>query len=156
FTDMGFLNWIYDGRAQALSDLGRDDDAVADLRRAAAMPDAGAVNAANAINLGDALYGLGRPQDAIDAVAHLGPPSPYGTMQSRGVPVGAYRQLGSAAAAREQLATMRAHASDDPRAVIVADLCLGDEDAAAAATIAWLDEPKTRDDALFNLQDFVA
>ena len=61
--------------------------------------------------------------------------SPYGLMQIRSIRGCAYAALGELDKARADLAYAIAHEKDDPATVTALDLCVGDEEGAAASYI---------------------
>jgi tetratricopeptide (TPR) repeat protein len=151
------LIWALDTRSRILVFLGRHDEAVAALRRAARRPENGAMNVSHAINLGALYNRIDRPADALDAVIDMDETnvSPFGLMQAAQVRACAYAALDRQAEVKTTRAWIAAHADDDPAALANVAGCVDDQDAAAADLIARLDDPEQRASALAGLQDYI-
>lgn len=156
-VDTDDLIWALDTRSRILVFLGRHDEAVAALRRAARRPEGGGMNVSHAINLGALYNRIDRPADALDAVEEIagGAASPYGLMQAAQVRACAYAALGRQADLKAARAWIEAHADDDPDAVVNVASCVDDRDAAAASVVARLEDPETRAAALAGAQDYI-
>ncbi|WP_321845540.1 hypothetical protein [Paraburkholderia bannensis] len=141
------LRWMLDSRAKALSRLGRWDEALstAQVARDEANRQKKDV-ASQTINLGEMLYRLGRPQEALRAVQGLGEnnASEYGMAESAQVRVCAYAQSGEKAKARAAVDALLVHANLDPESVRSSLLCIDDEDRLAQVIVGRLDDPLTR------------
>lgn len=141
------LRWMLDSRAKALSRLGRWDEALSAAQVASAEANQRKKDlASQTINLGEMLYLLGRPQEALRTVSDLNgdTTSEYGTMELAQVKVCAYAQLGDKAKARAATDTLLAHPNLDPEAVRSALLCMDDEDGLAKVVLRRLEDPLTR------------
>ena len=145
------LAWTMDYRARALAQLGRFDEAVAQLRAAAERPEYGAPNVSQSINLAGLLADLGRGAEAEAIVAQVMARglSPYGRMQAEAV-----RACARTGPAAEALAYLREHQADAPAALQDALICEGDLQAAARLYIERLSDPDRRTSALAELQDY--
>jgi len=102
-----------------------------------------------------------RPKDALATLSPLSSGSGLsssGLMQFHRVHGCAEAELGHLDATRADLAYALAHEKDDPSAVTILALCVGDEDAAAASFIRRLNDqnPSTRQEAIFAVADFDA
>lgn len=148
------LVWTMDQRSRALRAQGRWDEAVDQLRDAARRPERGDINVSHAINLGDLYNTVGRPRDALAAVADLGQASPYGLMQAEGVRAEATLQLKDAASLERSISFIRAHAADAPMSAIELLIITGHGDEAAERLIARLADSKERNQTLVDLQDY--
>ncbi len=151
------LIWALDTRSRILVFLGRHDEAVAALRRAARRPENGGMNVSHAINLGALYNRIDRPADALEAVIDMADAntSPFGLMQAAQVRACAYAALGRQVDLKTTRAWIEAHADDDPDAVANVAGCVDDQDAAAANLITRLDDPERRASALIGLQDYI-
>jgi tetratricopeptide (TPR) repeat protein len=150
------LNWTLDRRATILDMLGESDEAISYLARAAAMSENGTQNVSQSINLGDYYNALGRPADALAAVAAVHENlSPYGLMQLQEVRTCAYAQLNDAMRYKESLQAMRDHIVDAPASVQRALLCADDETGAAGVLIDRLADPMRRTAALVDAQTYL-
>lgn len=146
--------WILDHRALALQRLGRWDDAVTQLRRAARRPEQGEPNVSQALNLGMFYAELDRSEEALDAVADLGSLSPYGRMQLERVRLMAALDRKDAATVESHLAFMREHSTDAMTTYQDALLDAGRAREAAALLIDRLRDEGLRSDALSSMQTY--
>jgi hypothetical protein len=149
--------WVLNSRAWALDQLGRNDEAIRQMQAASALGEQGKTNVSQAINLADMYLLDGRPAEAVAALAVLNEAetTEYGRMEALLVRVCAAADTHDAAAMTASLKAMTPMAGFDPSAYTDALLCAGDQDGAAARTIARLDDPTTRADALVELQDYL-
>ncbi len=150
--------WIMNNRTIALQNLGRRDEALAQLERASTLDENGSTNVSQAINLASFYLALGRPQDAIDAMDRIDwarDMSGYGKMQMQGVRHDALRALGRKEEAAQALMYLRDHQRDDPDSYFYALLDEGDLDAASAQLVARLEDPYQRNDALLGVQRYL-
>lgn len=147
------LIWLLDLRSRALFRLGRHEEGLAALREGARRPEGGSVNTSQSLNLGGAYNELGRPKDALEAIASVESMSEYGLAVKFNVTACAQAQLGDAKALAEAIAELRKLEAFNPGALQSALLCAGDLDAVAAALIAQLADPYLRPDALYSVQN---
>lgn len=156
-VDTEDLIWALDTRSRILVFLGRHDEAVAALRRAARRPENGGMNVSHAINLGALYNRIDRPADALDAVLEIDEAnvSPFGLMQAAQVRACAYAALGRQADLKATRTWILARAADDPAAVANVAGCVDDQDAAAADIISRIEDPEQRAEALAGLQDYI-
>lgn len=147
-------NWILDDRERALIRLGRVDDAVVELERAAHQSEQGDANVSQAINLGDLYDQLGRPHDALAAVSRIGRMSPYGLMQLECVRLWAAIQLHDSEAIDRHMAYMRAHRADAMNTWDDALVLDGQEEEAASDLITRLRDDRSRTAALVSMQTY--
>ena len=155
--DPDHLIWAMDARSRILSHLGRHEEALAELRRAARRPESGSQNVSHAINLGSLYVQMDRPEDGLEAVGDLDASrlAAYGRMQKAQVEACAQHALGQEQALKTTLAFLNDHRSDDPSALESVAACMGDEDAAASALIARLEAPERRMAALGEVQTYL-
>ncbi|MGD0192858.1 MAG: hypothetical protein ABSD74_19145 [Rhizomicrobium sp.] len=151
------INWAENNRAIALGHLGRFDEALAQLAKAAAKPEDGNPNVSQAINLAEAYDDAGRPKEALAAVENLemGTPSPYGRMSLQYARACAYAQLHDDINLEKSIAYIKAHAADAPTVYSDALLCTNDLDGAAKAYLEALDNPEQRTATLYRFQTFL-
>jgi len=156
FDDLGPLNWTYDYRARALEGLGRHDEAIAVLKRGARRPEDGKLNVSQAINLAQYLMLLGRPREALDAVADVtrSDMSGYGWLSTQLARICSYEQLGDKEKASVALEDIMTNQKDGMVVAHQALLCAGDEPRAAKLLVGRLENPAERSGALKELQDY--
>jgi hypothetical protein len=150
------LVWTLNDRAWALSLLGRHDDAARQMADASKLPEDGRLNVSQSINLGDELYRLDRPNEALAAVAAMtrANTSPYGFNAAEEVRACAAAELKDAAAVAKALENLNGNRQDNPASRIEGLLCAGDLDQAASGLVAQLADPETRGETLVELQDY--
>lgn len=157
FDDMDDqMNWALDTRTRLLIKLGRWDDAIAAQTKArdvALAADGDTVS--QAINLGYYLTRAGRPQEALAAVKDATKASPFGLMEAESVRACAYSQLKDSAGLAKSLDYMQAHKADSAEAMTTVMECTGDADGLARFMVEQLDDPKTRNDMLIELQTYL-
>lgn len=155
--DPNDLIWAMDVRSRILVHLGRTEEALTQLRRAARRPENGGLNVSHAINLGGLYVDIDRPADGLDAVGDLEDPllAPYGLMQLNQVRACANHALGRDLETKVAVAYLTAHKDDDPSALETVAACTGDQTAAARALIARLDAPDLRMAALSEVQTYM-
>ena len=146
--------WMLNRRSSALQGLGRWDEAAAQLAGAAQHTENGHVNVSQILNLANLDANLLRPKEALDALAKLGQPSPYGRMQLEKVMLKIAVQQKDEAGIREHLAYLRDNRNEAIDTWQDALLVVGDENAAADLLIERLHNPKWRNDALVEMQDY--
>jgi tetratricopeptide (TPR) repeat protein len=159
FVDTGEeLAWTMDYRARALAQLGRYDEAVAQLRTAAQRPEYGQPNVSQSIGLAGLMSALGHSQEAVETAGRVlaRELSPYGRMQAEAVRGCARAQGGDRVGAAQSIAYLRAHQADAPAALQEALICAGDLQGAARLYVERLSDPERRTAALAELQDYVA
>lgn len=154
FGDMDELSWVGNTRAIALRRLGRLDDAVAALRDASRLGEAGAENVSQVLNLGALLCGMGRWDEARTTIANVGEMSGYGRMVEAGVEHCIAVGLGEAAAAATALEYLRAHREDAEDIFLEGLLRAGRIDEAAAVVVGQLQSPRARGPVLLAMQGF--
>jgi tetratricopeptide (TPR) repeat protein len=151
--------WLVNEAAYALVALGRVDEGLRLMSRLSELPIAtnGAL-IATSINRGLMLSETGHYREALDHATRLErdqdhTANGYGKMWIASTIVCALAGLNRTAEAAPYLARMRAQTDDNPNAMIRADLCAGDGDAAAAVLVHWLesDDPEP---ALLTVQDY--
>jgi tetratricopeptide (TPR) repeat protein len=156
YDDLGMsLNWLYNHRARMFASLGRWDDAVATMETGSRQLEHGSDNVSQAINLAAQYNDAGRPRQALAALEGIDWSrglSPYGRMQFQAARYDAYLQLEDEAAAEQVLAYLREHHEDAESTWQYVMLESGDEDGAAAALIARLNDTTQRGEALAAVQ----
>jgi tetratricopeptide (TPR) repeat protein len=153
------LNWIYDNKFRALRALGRWDEALAVLEAGSRRLEGGSANVSQAINLGNYLLALGRPEKALTAMEAIdwgNSLNSYGRMEMQYVRYRAFLQSGNAKEAEKVFAYLREHRGDAEDTWQAAVLDSGDFDAAAARFIWRLRDPEGRASALASAQDFAS
>jgi tetratricopeptide (TPR) repeat protein len=151
------LNWIHNHKAIALRALGRRDEAAAAL----AAWDRSELNrgdkVSQAINLGFFYNEMGRPEDALKAVAAFEVSrgmSEYGSTQYQYVRFQAYQQLGREREAQEIVTWMREHQDDSLATAQDTLLEAGDTDGAAALLLSRLHNADERAATLAGIQRY--
>jgi tetratricopeptide (TPR) repeat protein len=148
-------SWFLDLRSTALQRVGRWDESVAQLAAASLLLEKYSGNISQLINLADLYCSLGRPHDALSAIASLtADTSPFGAMQLENVRLNAASQLGDAKQVERSLKYLRVHRTDAPGAYEDALIILNQPDRAARELIAELGNPVERQDALLSVQHF--
>lgn len=150
-----YYAWILDYRAEALSQLGRWDEALKQREKAARRPEHGQMNVNQVINLGSFYNKIGRPQDALDAIAEIGAMNPYGRMQLEMVRLGASLQRDDARAVASHLAFMREHRTDAIGTWQMALVITDDLQGAASVLLERLKREDWRNEALVDIQDYM-
>ena len=158
FDDLGEkLPWFWNALGYAYVATGKYDEMVAAFAKGGQLKEGGAPNVSQMINLADQQMIFGHATEALATLDRMGASpdaSPYGLMQVRIVRGCAYALLGQVDKARADLSYAIAHESDDPATVTALDLCLGDEDAAAASYVRRLAAPASRRIAMMDLADY--
>jgi len=153
------LPWFWNAFAYAYVTTGKYDEMVDAFTKGSALKEGGAENVSQVINLASQQVVFGRAKDALVTLGRMGESpaaSPYGLMQIRTVRGCAYATLGQLDKARADLAYAIAHEKDDPVTVTALDLCVGDEDGAAASLIRRLASVDDRRTAMLDLADYDA
>ena len=151
------FNWIFNHRAAALRALGRWDEALTVMEAGRLEKEHGSANVSQAINLGWQYCDFGKPQKALDALdgidwAHS--LSPYGRMQLQHVRYRAYLQLANAKEADDVYTYLREHREDAEGTWQLVMVDAQDFDGAAALLISRLHDPRKRNEALGEVQDY--
>ena len=141
-------------RAQALQGLGRYDEALAELTRAANRPENGGINTTQRLELARLQMAMGRATDAVATLAVLEPSdlTAGGRVLVAGLRGCSAQAAGDAKGAQAARDFLAAHAADDPTQAFQARVCMGDTDEAAQLLIGLLDHPISRLDALAYVQ----
>lgn len=155
FDDAGDLHWMLNHRAVALRRLDRTAEALAALTEAAALDESGHPNVSQSLNLGALLADMGRPGDALAAVARVDGMSGYGLLVQSLTRLRAYRQLGLDDDAAVWFERIRDGRDDGPSIWLEALLLLGREDEAADWLASLLVDPDRRESALDWCQDYL-
>jgi tetratricopeptide (TPR) repeat protein len=158
FSDLEELSWIYDTRARILGLTGRLDEAADTMKKAQELAAKSGVDViSQRINLAGFLVYVGRPDEALKAIAELDSKriSPYGAMAAAGARACAYALKGDAEHLKGEIDYVKSHASDGPSALHRALLCSGDLDALALQLISRLDDPDQRNEALVAVQTYL-
>lgn len=157
FVDTAYaLPWVTERRGALLVKLGRADDDVAQREEAAALPEQGDGNVSQTLNLAQKLNNLGRPREALATLKKVPSTqmSGYGRMVYEKERACAYAQLKDQENLSGAMLYLKKNATEAPQIAMHAYICAKDEDGLAAEMIAMLDNPDTRLDMLFQLQDF--
>jgi len=150
------LTWTMDGRARQLMELGRPDEAIAQMEIAAKRDEGDGVNVSQTINLGWFYLRAGRNEQAIEAVKSLEPgtASPFGVMQAMHVRACAGTALGNAGAAGLAFAHMEQNWRDAPLTWVEAQACRGDADGAADTLLLILADEELSERAVVALHTY--
>jgi len=150
--------WLYNERAKLLFQLGMQDDGLAALAEGASLQEDGSPNVSQAINLADAYNDVGRPRDALSAIAGLNASllSAYGHLARENAQVCAYYVLGEDKNLARALDDMKAHKDNGLGTLIDALLCTGDTSAVAQQLIGQLKDPENRLAWLYMVQNYAA
>jgi beta-barrel assembly-enhancing protease len=147
---------MLDQRAQVLAAMGRWDAAVIQLKAASALPENGADNVSQVIDLAALYNDLGRTAEARATLAKLKPDntSSVGLMQFQKETLRAALAAGDAHAADTAQAYLSAHRGDALDVYQEALLEAGHEDAGAKLLIQRLGDARTRGLALLAVQNY--
>lgn len=151
--------WFWNALGYAYLATGKYDEMVDAFTKGGRLKENGVPNVSQIINLADQQIVFGRAKEALATLDRMDASpdaSPYGLMQVRLVRGCAYAELGQLDKARADLAYAVARESDDPSTVTALDLCVGDEDAAAASYVRRLAAPVSRRSAMMDLADYDA
>lgn len=152
------LRWVMDTRARVLARLGRWDAVL--YAQQAVLNDAPIPNydvVSQRINLGDYLYRLNRPREALGQVKDVSASnaSAYGMMEAAEVRACALAELGDSTSLHATIAAMLSQRDVDADALRNALLCADDEDQLEAVIIARLRNDRTRNAELAADQDYL-
>jgi hypothetical protein len=152
-----YRSWFFELRSTALERVGRWDEAVAQLTAASRLTEKYSGNVDQLIDLGNLYCSLGRPKDALSAIASVAAAaSPYGAMVLESVRMDAASQLGDSQQVRRSLQYLRSHRSDAPIVYELDLITLNRLDQAAHELAAQLMNARERQDALLDIQSFAA
>ncbi|MEO8671155.1 MAG: hypothetical protein ABI411_07550 [Tahibacter sp.] len=144
--------WLLNHRSHALQSLGRFDEAIEQMKKAARRPEGGDLNVSQAINLGLMLASMNRPGEAREAIAELGGVSEYGRALTELVGLMAAAQDHDSAAVDKHLAYLSEHRTTLPSIYGIALLELDRLDDAANLLIERLRRDDWRSEALQAMQ----
>lgn len=150
------LTWTMDGRARQLMELGRRDEAIAQMEIAAKRDEGAGVNVSQTINLGWFYLRAGQNGLAIEAVKSLEPEtaSPFGVMQAMHVRACAGAALGDERVAGLAFAHMEQNWRDAPLTWVEAQACRGDADGAADTLLLILADEELSERAVAALHTY--
>jgi tetratricopeptide (TPR) repeat protein len=147
------IPWLLDRRSTALMRLGRGEEAVETLTRAARLNEHGSRNVSQALNLGAMYCSLGRAERALAAIAGVELMSGYGQMIKRSVELCATIQQRDPVRVEQLLALLREQRKDGPTVYLESLLRAGRNDDGAQVLIDLLADPEARGQALIWMQD---
>jgi tetratricopeptide (TPR) repeat protein len=154
FLDSDDSNFTLEIRADALRRLGRVDEAVRTMSKAATMTEYGQANVHQRLGLGRLYVGLLRPDDALAAVSDLPPIAEVPDLaRAELVRTQALQLKDETEQAARAFDRLRAQGADAPGLLQSALLRAGRMDEAAVHFIGRLQDPRTRGDALWLAQD---
>lgn len=158
YADVDQVAWFWNDRAWVLGRLGRFDEAVEAMTRAAGLQEDGRANTSQSINLALLLVRLDRPDAALAALAQVesgkAPASPFGRVWALSARICALAEKGDAGAVAEALSRMEALQDVNPEAATDARLCADDLDGAARSLQRRLSRGDQRIDALLALSEY--
>jgi hypothetical protein len=146
--------WILNLRAVALERMERRDEAVLVLQAASRLKEYGGQNVIQSVNLAALLCRLGRPAEALAAVAPITNATEFGDVLLSSVKLDAEVQLEDAERVGELLEILRTLRAYRPMEYIRALILTNQMDLAAQSLIEYLMNPSTRGAALAHVQDF--
>lgn len=158
FSDQNdYLNWTHNARSYALLALGRNDEAIAEMRIGAHEQEHGQANVSQLINLAEMQMRVGHNSDAIATLGALDDHhvSGYGWMNAHYVLACAHHRAGEQEAAQREIAAMRARTADSTTIMIGTEICFGNSDEAAHLYLADLANPEERGVSLMMMQTFI-
>jgi hypothetical protein len=157
FDDYGdYYSAFLEDRAVALEGMGRWDEALEQMIAASRRFEKGAGNVSQLIDLGNLYCDLGRPKDALAALASMvADASAYGNMVEQGVRVDAATQMGDVKRAGRLLEAMRARRGDAPFEYLSALIAADQPDRAARYLVELLLDPNERQEALQGVQTYL-
>ena len=154
FDDMDQMVWIMNLRATALIRVGRTDESVALMEKAAGTDVDGEPNVNQVLNLASVYCDLGRPKEALSTAAKSGPMSGYGLMVQNLVRHCGALLKGDRKAAARALGYLRAHRAEGKGIFLLALTRADQLDEAARELVERLESEATRDTMLLDVQDF--
>lgn len=155
FDDESHLSWLKDRRSRLLLVAGRTDEALDELKVAAAMPEDEHPNVSQVLNLGHLYCQLGRPDEALAAIRDVGKDiSGYGQVVEATVKLWAATQKKDARGVARALRDLREHRADGEEPYLDALVISGRLDEAAAELALQLDDPLLRAGVLVQVQHF--
>lgn len=152
-----FLDSVLSTKAEILLDRGDTGAAIAAQRLAVEVEESfGSITFWQRTKLAEMYVWLERPTEALDTLAGITRKDigTYSVMTASEVRVCANQQLGNIDAARDELAEMEVHAAEAYAAYRMALLCVGDLDAVENLIISRIEDPRTRLNALVDLQRY--
>ncbi|MFA6985115.1 MAG: hypothetical protein WC213_02760 [Arenimonas sp.] len=156
FIDADRRPWIINNRSIALRHLGRIDESLAELERAAKLAEDGHDNVSQVLNLSHLYCGLGRPDDALAAIAKTGSRvSGFGSMEQVAAKLCAAVLKGDQDGAAQALTYLREHREDNQNSYLWALIWANQMDEAAKSVIERLASQDDRDQMLYDMQDFI-
>jgi beta-barrel assembly-enhancing protease len=148
-------SWFLNLREIALERAGRWDEAVAELTEASQLSEKRTGNVSQLINLGALYCELGRPKEALTAIASIAAAtSPYGASAMEMVRLDAALQMADSKQAERSLRFIRTHRADSPSDYIYALILVNQPDRAAEQLIAQLRNADERQNALQFVQTY--
>lgn len=156
-TRLDKLNWTLNQKMNALLELGRVDEAIEAGYRAAQRPEQGQDNISQVLNLGEMLFEVGRPKEALDEIswATQSRMSPYGQLTASSIKACAAAELGDAVLLSQSIEAMSEDIADTDTGSAPyeeAFLCADRPDLLADFYIKRLSDPKTRGGLLGRIQ----
>lgn len=150
------LTWAMDARARQLMELGRQDEAIAQMEIAAKREEGAGVNVSQTINLGWFYLRAGQNGPAIETVKSLeqGTASPFGVMQAMHVRACAGAALGDERIAAPAFAHMEQNWRDAPLTWVQAQACRGDADGAADTLLLILADEELAEGAVAAMHTY--
>ena len=142
-------------RARALAGLGRYDEALEQMNRAATRPEAGHINVTQRIALARLQIEMGKPKDALATLDALAPSdtTEAGRLQIESLRVCADAHLADKTAQQAAYDWVLAHKDLDPSSLVDAAACAGDMETASRALIGMLEDHERRLSTLAWTQD---
>lgn len=153
------LRWTWDALADAYTTAGKYDETIDAYNHSVQGQVGTLLNVDQAINLAGRQYGFGHAAEAIATLDRMGEKpdlSPYGAMLVRKIRGCANAVLGRLDKARAELAEALVHERDAPPVITELELCVGDENAAAASLVRRLANPESRREAMLAVADYDA
>lgn len=143
-------------QARMLFVLGRHDEAIAVMRRAAAVPEDGQSNISQTLELSDLYWALGDGDTALALVRNLDRDrmDRFGRLSRATSEVCATQLTGDQALRDAALAELAAEWREEPGLYIAALMCVEDHETAVAVTLERLADPDMRAAALAELHGY--